>query len=483
MKSTNMRLLALHFLRNATQPKTFYLIYILFVLLTVYAAVSGIHNHLARNDIRKSHQAKARQSWEANPDKHPHRMAHFGTFAFRVSPPLAMFDYGLESFTGNTVFLEAHRQNSVNFSDASFSTGTLRFGELSIALLLQLVLPLILIFIGFSSVAADRQNGTLKILVSQGARWFEILFGRSLGLFAIAMLFFAPVLFVMVVALAIFGDPTASSLLWLRFFLVVLGYLFFLFIVVITIIVCSTRSDTPKNALLRLLGIWLFMVVLLPKSAQAIGSYWHPTPTKLAFQSAIEKEEIQKGDSHNPDDPYYNNLRDSVLAVHNVSEVTDLPFNYSGFVMREGEKISSTLYKKHHVGLLTIYRKQNNISRLVALLNPYMAIKQLSMTFSGTDFSNYVDFQDQADDYRYALSQEMNELQMQYISPKKKSGSEGKTHVVGHEHWEEFPDFEHRPAPFISAAKEASLALVSIVLWLLLSFGLLSLTAKKASAL
>lgn len=483
MKPSNTRLLALHFLRNATHPKTFYLIYILFVLLTVYAAVSGIQNHLARNEIRESHQVKARQSWEANPDKHPHRMAHFGTFAFRVSPPLAMFDYGLESFTGSTVFLEAHRQNSVNFSDASFSTGTLRFGELSMALLLQLVLPLILIFIGFSSIAADRQNGTLKILVAQGASWLEILFGRSLGLFAIAMLFFAPVLLVMVVALAIFGDLTTSGLVWLRFLLVVLGYLFFLFIVAIIIIVCSSRSNTPKSALLRLLGLWLLMVVLLPKSAQAIGSYWHPTPTKLAFQSAIEKEVILKGDSHNPDDPYYNNLRDSVLAVHNVSEVTDLPFNYSGFVMREGEKMSSTLYKKHHAGLLTIYRNQNNISRLLALLNPYMAIKQLSMTFSGTDFLSYVDFQDQADDYRYALSQKMNELQMQYISPKKKSGSEGKTHVVGHEHWEEFPDFEHRSVPFISAIKEASLALVSIGLWLLLSFGLLSLTAKKASAL
>ena len=78
-------------------------------------------------------------------------MAHFGTFAFRINPSLAMFDYGIESFTGNTVFLEAHRQNSVNFSEATFSTGTLRFGELSLALLLQLVLPLILFFIGLAN--------------------------------------------------------------------------------------------------------------------------------------------------------------------------------------------------------------------------------------------------------------------------------------------------------------------------------------------
>ena len=483
MKWANLRLFAWHFWRNATTPKTFYFLYVVFILLTAYAAVSGIQSHITQNDIRKSHQVKARQSWEANPDKHPHRMAHFGTFAFRVNPPLGMFDYGLESFTGNTVFLEAHRQNSVNFSDATFSTGTLRFGELSLALLLQLVLPLILFFIGFSGIAGDKENGTLKIVLSQGANWLEILFGKSLGLFGIAVLFLAPVVLMVVAALISYGGVVESDHLWLRLLAIGVGYMVFLFIVSATTIVVSARSNTTKNALLRLLGIWLLLVILLPKSAQALGNYWHPTPSKLAFQSAIEQEEIQKGDSHNPNDPFYNQLRDSVLSAHNVSKVTDLPFNYSGFVMREGEKISSTLYKKHHANLLNIYQNQNNITRFMALVNPYMAIKQLSMTFSGTDFSSYVDFQEQADTYRYQLSQKMNELQMAYISPKKESGSEGKTHVVGHEHWEEFPDFHHKPMAFGNAFKAALPSVISMILWLLFAFWLIVFTTKKAKAL
>ncbi|AXT62374.1 DUF3526 domain-containing protein [Aquimarina sp. AD10] len=483
MKWENVRLFALNFWHNATTPKTFYLLHLIFILLTVYATVSGIQKNVTQNDIRKTHQTKARESWEANPDKHPHRMAHFGTYAFRVSPSLGIFDYGLESFTGNTVFLEAHRQNSVNFSEATFSTGTLRFGELSLALLLQLVLPLILFFIGFSSVAADRQNGTLKIVLSQGASWKEILFGKSLGLFAICMLFFIPILLTVIIASLVLENQVASNLHWLRMLLITLGYLSFLFIVCTLTIVVSATSSSSKNALLRLLGIWLLLVVLLPKSAQAMGNYWFPTPTKLAFQSAIEKEEIQKGDSHNPDDPYYNNLRDSVLTVHNVSKITDLPFNYSGFVMREGEKNTSALYKKHHARLINIYKSQNNVTRFSSFFNPFTAIKQLSMTMAGTDFASYIDFQHQADNYRYQLSQTMNELQMKYISPKKESGSEGKTHIVGHEHWEEFEDFNHKPLAFNVSIKETLPALISIVLWTLLSFGLLLFTSKKAKAI
>ncbi|WP_027391904.1 ABC transporter permease [Aquimarina latercula] len=483
MKWVNIKLFVLNFWHNATTPKSFYLLYSIFIVLTCYAAVSGVKNHITQNEIRLDHQVKARQSWEANPDKHPHRMAHFGTFAFRINASLGIFDHGLESFTGNTVFLEAHRQNSVNFSEATFSTGMLRFGELSLSLLLQLVLPLVLFFLGFSSVAKDRQNGTLKMLLSQGATWKEILFGKSLGLFAISMLYFIPVFLTVIIALLIYGQQGANDFLWLRLLFISFGYLAFLFIISTLTIIVSASTHTSKGALLRLLGIWLLLVVLLPKSAQAMGNYWFPTPSKLAFQSAIEKEVIKKGDSHNPNDPHYNNLRDSVLSVHNVKKVTDLPFNYSGFVMREGEKITANLYRKHYKKLISIYNSQNDVTQFSSFINPFTAIKQLSMIMSGTDFSSYIDFQDQADTYRYQLAQTMNELQMEYISPKKESGSEGKKHVVDHEHWSEFKDFRHQPMNFSKSIKEASLTLISITLWMLFVFWLLLFTSKKAKAI
>ena len=481
MKMSKSWLLAKHFMKNAMLPKSFFLIYLIFILLTVFSAVSGIQNRSEQNQIRQEHQVMARQSWEANPDKHPHRMAHFGTFAFRIGSPLGMFDYGLESFTGSTIFLEAHRQNSVNFSDASFSTGTLRFGELSLALLLQLVLPLILIFIGFSSIAKDRQNGTLKMLITQGATWFELLFGKTIGLFLIALLFFLPVILSTIIALLVVGTLAGGDF-GLRLFLLILVYLLFLFVISVGIILVSAKSKTPKNALLRLLGFWLIMVILLPKTGQAMGNYWFPTPTKLAFDSAIEKDVIKKGDSHNPDDPYYNTLRDSVLAVHQVDDVAQLPFNYSGFIMREGEKISSTLYKYHNSQLLDTYQRQNGVSEYLALVNPFMAIKQLSMALAGTDFSSYIDFQNQADNYRYDLAQTMNELQMEYIKPNVNS-SEGSVNVIGHEHWEEFNDFEHEPVLLATSISNNFLSVVSILIWPLLMMILLLTTAKKANAL
>ena len=150
MRKTNVKLFCRNLWDSLIALKSFYVLYLLFLFLTAYSAISSISNYTTQNSLREAHQIKARASWEANPDKHPHRMAHFGTFAFRISPPLSIFDNGIENYIGNTVFLEAHQQNSVNFSEATFSTGVLRFGELSLAFLLQIILPLILFFIGFN---------------------------------------------------------------------------------------------------------------------------------------------------------------------------------------------------------------------------------------------------------------------------------------------------------------------------------------------
>ncbi|MEM7372460.1 MAG: DUF3526 domain-containing protein [Bacteroidota bacterium] len=473
-------LIAKHFWTSVFKSRSLYLLFGIVVLLLLYAAYSGLQYH-KHNDSRTDHQELARKSWENNPDKHPHRMAHFGSFAFRLKHPLSIFDFGIESYTGNAVFLEAHKQNMVNFSEASFSTSLLRFGELSMAMVLQTLLPLIIFFLGYTSIASDREQGTLTIMLTQGASWKEILFGKSLGLLGIAILFTLPFLLITLALLITGGHATADT--WMRFGLISITYLLFTCILCLTSIGVSASSQTSKHALTKLLGIWLLMVVLIPRTSQALGTYFHPSPNKLEFRSVVEEEVIQTGDSHNPNDPLFNALRDSVLAAHQVDSVTQLPFNYGGFVMGQGEKLSSQIYLKHHNWLLDQYRKQNQLTRLMALVNPYLAIKHVSMAISASDFESYVDFQQQAESYRYQLAQRMNELQMKYISTKKISGSEGKVHVVNRAEWKAFPDFHHHNLPLRFAIRNEALSLLSILLWTFLSIGALMHLSRKAKAI
>lgn len=61
----------------------------------------------------------------------------------------------------------------------------------------------------------------------------------------------------------------------------------------------------------------------------------------------VEENVLKVGDSHNPDDPHFKYIKDSLLTKYNVKTTDELPINYGGFVMKEGKKISSKIYADH----------------------------------------------------------------------------------------------------------------------------------------
>ena len=158
MRISILKILAQQVWFSILKTKTAKGLLALMCCLTLFALYSGYQNLDYQQNMREEYQRQVRHNWENNPDKHPHRMAHYGYIAFREKHPLSFFDFGMESYTGNAVFLEAHRQNTVNFSEASLSTCILRFGEIHVAMILQVLLPLLMFFWGFNLIAADRET-------------------------------------------------------------------------------------------------------------------------------------------------------------------------------------------------------------------------------------------------------------------------------------------------------------------------------------
>lgn len=478
----NEILIASHFKKSIFKNKAIFIITTFIGILLLYATFSGWNNYSNQNETSEKYQHESREDWLKNPDKNPHRMAHYGNFAFRKSTPLSVFEFGMEPFFGNAIFLEAHKQNTANFSEASFSNSLLRFGEISIAMVLQILLPLLIFFIGFNSVAYERENGTLKLILSQGISWKQLLIGKVIGVASVIMLLFIPTIIILVLLwlmlqnFSISSDETLKMLLFVGF-----HFIYLIFFCVIAVLVSAT-SKTSKKALVSLIGIWLIFTIILPRTTQAIGAYLYEAPSKIEFNSAIEKDILKEGDSHNPDDLHYKAIKDSLLNAYNVDSVKKLPFNYSGFIMTEGEKISSTIYEKHLEELLKIYKKQNSFSKMISFLNPYIAMKNLSMGLSNTDYDSYIDFQKQAENYRYDMAQKMNALQIKYISNTKPEPGE-KPLIIDKEHWAEVAEFHYEPKSISTVLKNELISIISIILWISLLFVLIRIAAKNLKAI
>jgi ABC-2 type transport system permease protein len=396
---------------------------------------------------QQAYQQMVEREWMAQPDRHPHRVAHYGYLVFRPPSPLRYFDPGIEPFAGNSVFLEAHRQNAVNFSEAHQSEPTLGFGQLSPALVLQWIAPLLVCFLGFAAVSRERESGTLALLLAQGVTWRQLLAGKALGMSVLTLGVALP-------ALLLLARRNEALLL-------LPAYTVYLLIFAVLAVWVSASQRSSRRSLNVLLCLWVCWCVLLPRAAVTAGAALHPVPSRLGFDTAMEAELARLGDSHNPNDPHFAELKENVLREHNVRDVKDLPFNYGAYVMEEAEKLSSAAFRRLYGAVLTQFENQERYAGYAALADPYLAIRNLSMTIAGTSLTQFQGFQSQTEEYRYAMVQRLNGLHKTRIQM-----TNDRAQKVGSEEWRQFPPFVYQPQPLRERMAAAAPYAALLSLWL-----------------
>jgi ABC-2 type transport system permease protein len=125
-----------------------------------------------------------------------------------------MVDTGIDPYVGVAAWLEAHKQNEFAYRPAQDRTAVQRFGELSGANAFLVLLPLFVVMIAFSSFSGERENGTLRQLLSLGVRPRDLLVGKALGLAGALGLVVVPAAIVGVVCLSLtseFGSPAQDA--------------------------------------------------------------------------------------------------------------------------------------------------------------------------------------------------------------------------------------------------------------------------------
>ncbi|MGM9478752.1 DUF3526 domain-containing protein [Pedobacter sp. GSP4] len=439
---------------------------ILLGLSLCMATYVGWQNFKTQQSQRLHYKELVREQWLAKPDKHPHRMAHYGYLAFREKHELSFFDFGIESFAGVSIFLEAHKQNTVNFSEAGFANGMLRFGEISVAMVLQLLVPLLIFFLGYNSISAERESGTLKILLCQNVSWKQLLWGKTLGIIGVCLSIFIPLILLTILLWASLSHWHISTDSGMRLLLLVLSYTIYFFVIAAITVLVSAFARSSKSALITLLACWIGFMVIMPRITQAVGVKIHPSPAKIAFADAIDTDISKQGDSHNPNDSHYAAIKDSLLNAYRVDDVKKLPFNYGGYIMAEGEKITSEIYSKHQKELNKTFEKQNSLTTAAGFLNLYLSIKNISMALTASDFKTFVDFQNQAEAYRYSLAQKMNKLQIDKIS-NIAPGEAEKPLAISRTNWAQQPDFNYRFDQLNVIMGKELLAISALICWLL----------------
>lgn len=440
----------------------------LFVLLILVASFTSLERRSAIEADRERYQSSVDETFDAQPDRHPHRMVHYGQFVFRPIAPLAFFDAGVDSFTGNTVFLEGHRQNSANFAEARQSSLLLRFGQLTPAFVLQTLAPLLFIFLAFASVAREKERATLKLMLSQGVGGRSVIAGKLLGHGAIALAVGLPA-FAVLIAFAATGAAG-----WASVMLMILAYAAWLLLWAGLGVTVSALVAKPRDALASLIGLWMVVVILLPRALPEAASAQSELATKIETEIALHRDLLEIGDSHDPDDPYFNDFRDEVLARYGVETIEELPVQYAGLVSIEGERLTTQIYADAANRQIASESEQNAFVHAFSVVSPLIAIRQVSMALAGSDPAAHYDFLDQAETFRYDFVQRLNRMQAELLP-----GIEGDDPRISAAYWQQVPRFSYDTRDPLARPQSVFWPFAVLLGWLAALAGLAIVAARR----
>ncbi len=430
-----------------------------FALLLAFAAVLGGLRQRREAAQQRDYQRLVRAQWESQPDRHPHRVAHYGTFAFKPVGPLATFDPGVDSFAGRIQYLEAHRQNGANFAEAGALSSAFRLGELSPAFVLHVLLPLLVVVLGHRAIADEAESGRARLLLSQGTSPGVLVAGKALGL--VGALAPAGLLGVAALVAGALAAPAEAGPPWLRAAVAAAAAALHAAVWVALALWISARAGSAARALGTLVALWAAACIVLPRAAGAFAAARHPLPTKSEFTARLADEVHRLGDAHNPDDPVFARLRTETLARYGVARVEDLPVNYGAIVMARGEELTAETFARHFGELVALQERQESLLRRAAWLAPVLGVRALSAAASGTDLRAQTEFQRAAEVYRFDFVQRLNGLHRDHIRYANDRGQR-----LAADHWDDFPDFRADIPPLGRALDGTAGCWAALGVWL-----------------
>lgn len=440
---------------------------LILVVLLVSAMGFGAQRYADNRALRLAAEQEDRSAWLEQGKKNPHSAGHYGVYAFKPATPLALFDPGYDDYTGVLQLLEAHKENQSGYKPAADATALQRFGDLSGARVLQMLVPMLVFLMGFGLIAAEREEGTFRQLLSIGVPQRTLVWGKALGMaLAIGTVFVPAVLAGGAAAwfMTQQGDPHEVVGLGLKVAILAGCYLMFFATLICIALSVSLSSRSPASSLVALVAFWIVAAILTPRIGAEVARRAYPTPSVFELSATIARE-LQEGPrAHEPTHPNHVKFRDDLLRQHKVDRIEDLPFNFIGYAMQQEENFGNAVFDRNYGSVRQQFERQEVLQNSFAILSPFVAMKALSAALSGTDIAFANDFSQAGEIYRREMIRVLNDDIMRNAVGLTTFSTEW-GYQASADLWQRIPPFDFDPPTAGTILERNSVPLALLIVW------------------
>ncbi|MFC4213401.1 DUF3526 domain-containing protein [Pedobacter lithocola] len=288
-------------------------------------------------------------------------------------------------------------KSSVNFLDnenVELSNPTILFaGNFDLSFVLIYLLPLLIITLCYNSYAEEKEQGTYALLSIQSASILKIMVYK--------LLFRGVIVIIIVMALSTIGFIVSGSIggvtlsdaaLWSY---VTVLYIAFWFAICYFFV--QLRNNSIITAL-KLVGAWLFFLILLPSVSNSYLSLTKPIPLRanLASFARHASEEVWStkpvilADSFNKSNPQYNS---------SINLEKDSTRSGERFIVGYYDLLERKVSRYAH-GINSELEKRNLSAQFLAKFNPSITMQYLYNGIAQSGRNDYKEFENQISNFQ-----------------------------------------------------------------------------------
>jgi ABC-2 type transport system permease protein len=274
------------------------------------------------------------------------------------------------------------------------------------------------------------------------------------------------------VSLALTNEHAAILMNYWRAVPMSAAYILYLLLFVALALAVSAAAPSSRVSLATLLAIWAGTGVLSPRFAGDVAERVRPTPAAADFWRDVTAE-TRGADGHSGNDQRMLDLKRDLLAKYNASRLEDVPVNFEGLRLQDGEEHGNIVFDQHFGKLWSRYEEQERVHHWSALASPLIAVRSISMAMAGADLAHLRRFTTAAEQYRRMVNKKMN------LNVANNSRFGQYYYFADRKLWEETADFVYESPGALWALSRQILPAAILAGWFLVAAGLAFLLVRR----
>ena len=215
----------------------------------------------------------------------------FSIEGYAPPAPLSVFALGL---TGDSPGEFQSKRSGISFSrntgeDKSILTLT---GKMDFLFIVQVIFSLLAILFTFDAVCGEREQGTLKMMLSNPVPRDIVILGKLLGVLTAMVIPFVVAFLLGIAMLLLLGFPLDGGEMLVRIGGLMAGTVLFVAIFACIGLFVSARTERAKTAVIVLMMVWIMAINVIPKGATIIAQAFVPVESEEVVQ--IEKSMLRR---------------------------------------------------------------------------------------------------------------------------------------------------------------------------------------------